>query len=171
MPGLTAEDRDWLCSLDVELHPPRDTRSAGRKLADKFRGSEPKFAKPRAKLTRQEVLRIFQLVEEADLFTMLYSSGTICGVGIIIFEHEQFPGTGPEELLHFSEEHLPESGVPSVYDRLKGKKPPKKKARAPGDCDPDAWELFTKFTHTEKNRRWIDQYGLEMHFDKQHYDY
>lgn len=35
----------------------------------------------------------------------------------------------------------------------------------------DAWELFSKYTHSEKNREWLKQYGLRPSRERSSYDY
>ena len=170
---LSDEDRVWLKELHAELWPPKEDADATmlRRLDVAMgRTPRPKPSEPRELLTLDELKRIFKVVEDAPLLTVLRSHGVICGVGIQFFEHEPYPGTGPEKLLFVVDDHIPRLDDRTVYQHMK-KVPPKVRKHAAGDIREDVWELFSKYTHTQQNREWLTQYKIKMRFDKQSYDY
>ncbi len=171
---LVDDDRAWLKELEGELWPPKDEDNGPllRRLDVAMgRPPRPKPPEPRELVTREELTRIFKIVEEAPLLTALFSHGYICGVGITLYEHELFPGAGPQELFHLTDDHLPRLDDRSVYEVLRGAPPKPPRKHAMGDVRGDVWELFTKYTHSQRNREWLKQYKIQMRFDKHSYDY
>ncbi len=170
---LAGEDRAWLKELEGELYPPKDPDNGPwlRRLDEVMgRPPRPKPPEPRELVTREELDRIFKIVEEAPLLTCLFAHGVICGVGITLYEHEQFPGTGPEALFHLKDDHIPRLDDRTVYQHLRGV-PEKTRKHSPGDVRGDVWELFSKYTHSQQNREWITHYKIRMNFEKVSYDY
>jgi hypothetical protein len=176
---LSDGDRAWLRELHTDLWPPRDARSDGQKFADRFKseylepGWRPKLPpKPRELLTKEEMDRAFALIDSAPLLTVLCRTGMFGGVGIKLYAHEVYPGTGPEHLLTIAEQHIVRMWDRTRYEHMQGVPPrgrPKRKSS--GDCLDEAWNLFTKYTHTPQNRRWIEHYRIEMCFDRVGYQY
>ncbi len=173
---LSDEDRAWMKALNGELWPPRDERSEGQKFADRFKAElEPGWKpdlppKPREQVTREELYRALDLIEPAQLVVSLYCSGMFGGVGISIYEHEQFFGTGAEHLLSISEQHLPRLLDRTVYEHMMGVEAREQK-KTPGDVRDDAWELFTKYAFTPKNMEWCKRYKIELRTDRVSYCY
>jgi hypothetical protein len=166
---LTDEDRAWIKTLDCELWPPSDTIPPLVRQLEAMLGKVPEVPKPpepREFLTDKEVARLFKIVEDAPLLTQLFSHGMICGVGISFFEHEQYPGAGPELLLGVKDKHL--KLTRTAYDHIQCKP---RKERVAGNVSDEAWGLFTKYTHSEQNRAWLKMYNIEMKFEKTNYDY
>ena len=173
---LSDEDRAWLKALQAELWPPKDERSEGQKLADRFKAEvEPGWRpdlppEPREQVTREELYRALDLIEPAPLVVALYCSGMFGGIGIKLLEHEQYLGTGCEVLLCISEQHLPRLLDRTVYEHMQGVAPREQK-KHPGDVRDDAWELFTKYAFTPKNVEWCKRYVIELRTDRVHYSY
>ncbi len=174
---LTDEDRAWLKALHAELWPPKDTRSDGQKLADSFKAEyiEPGWKpdlppEPRLFVFREELARIFQIVDQAPLVVELFCSGMFGGVGAHIYEHEQFVGTGPEHILSIAESQLPDLDVRTVYEHILGA-PPRARQKSAGGCRDDAWEFFTKYAFTPKNLEWLKHYKMKVRMERTHYEY
>lgn len=167
------EDLAWLKSLHEELTRPGDQRTEmQRRLDEAFPGkAKPLPLESRERLTYEEVDRVCQIIEEHKLVTELYSCGMICGVGMAIYDHEVYPGSGTEKLLCLQEDHLPGPKPLSWQERLQGKPKPKTPKRRGGDCDPYAWELFTKYANRPENLAWLTKYKLQPVKSKMHYDY
>jgi hypothetical protein len=147
---LLEEDRAWFKELHCDLNSVKD--------------SEPR----RSILDREEIERIFAIVESANLLTVLVPHGFICGIGITIYEHEGVPK--PELLLALLDDHIPRLDSRSVYEHIRGV-PSKYQERRGGDVRQDVWELFTRHTHTPRNREWLAKYKIPMSFEKHSYDY
>ncbi|HVI42708.1 MAG TPA: hypothetical protein VM577_18925 [Anaerovoracaceae bacterium] len=109
-------------------------------------------------LSVAEVTMVLQAVEQNNLLTNMYSSHMFGGYGIEIFEQEPYPGTGPQLLLRFNEDHLPK-------DLCDGKR------RCQGCGKEDAWELFSKYTHADKNKKWLAMYKMPAPREQSYYDY
>lgn len=171
---LADEDRNWLKKLHGELYPPDDTRTF---LDKKMEGLFPHHSKkpvppvPRAKLTHDELERVVGLIRGAKLLTVLRPHGPICGAQMMIYEHEFYPGTGPEPLVILMDEHLPDLNNRTWFEHLLEIPPTRKRKKGAGEIDPEAWDFFTTFTHSKQNREWLAHYGIDMKFDKTYYDY
>jgi hypothetical protein len=176
---LSDEERVWLKALNVELWPPKDEvpqlvrdlerhfRESGLPLHDP---SPPPPPEPREKVTREELAEVFGIVERAPLMTVMVAHGMFSGIGVTLYEHELFPGSGPEPILTLADTHLPRLNDRTVYEHMMGV-PPKTSPGKPGDVHAEAWEFFTKFTHTPKNREWLTRYKITMSFDRVAYEY
>ena len=73
----------------------------------------------------------------------------------------------PLPLLAITEDHLP---GPTRYEVLMGTAKPRPE-RKPGCGRDDAWELFSRFTHSKQNRTWLKMYKLRPPQERSHYDY
>jgi hypothetical protein len=163
------EDFAWLKNLHAELSR-ADTRTPGQKLADRLSdrpGPEP----AREKLTHEEVKRIGDLIVKHKLITELFPCGMICGVGMAVYGHELYPGTGPVQLICVRDGNLPGFEPLSWHEHLMGKEAAKLPKRVAGDIDPFAWALFSKYATRPENTAWLKQYKLRPVKDKIHYDY
>lgn len=88
------------------------------------------------------------------------------GYGIKIYDGPHYPGLPPRLLLTLIEDHLPS---PTFWDHIAGEaKTPNK---TPGGGRTDAWELFTQYTHTERNQELLKMFDLEPSRERSHYDY
>lgn len=168
---LSDEDRAWLTALQEELWPPKDPHTPiERNVAKAFGKPLPDPPKAREQVTREELFRALDLIEAVPLVVSLYCSGMFGGVGITLYEHEQFIGTGATELLSISEQHLPRLLDRTVYEHMQGVEAREQK-KTPGDVRDDAWDLFTKYAFTPRNTEWCKRYGIELRTDRVHYCY
>jgi hypothetical protein len=172
---LSDEDRAWLTSLQDELWIPPDNRTRGERLADDIRkelGQKvPERPTAREQITREELYRALDLIEPTPLVVSLYCSGMFGGIGITLYEHETYIGTGAEPLLSISEQHLPRLLDRTVYEHMLGVEPRPQKKREAGGIRDDAWELFTKYALTPQNLEWCARYGIEFSSDRYRYYY
>lgn len=118
------------------------------------------------KLSKPEFERFLKAIHEYGLLTQMYSAKMFGGYGMRIFEHPIFPGLPPTKLLSITEDHIP---APTQYDHLIGEARPKHRERGCGRDD--AWEIFSKFTHSEQNRQWLRRYGMTDSMSREQYDY
>lgn len=118
-------------------------------------------------LTYEERDRIFATVESCNLLTSMFSKGMFGGFGISIYEHPVYPGAPPTRLLWLTEDNLP---PPSRFDRVGGKQL-KRTRPGPGCGFDDAWELFSKYTHSTRNHGWLVAYRMDLPQDRSYYDY
>lgn len=161
---LSDEDRTWLKQLDAELWPAPKTDADRDRLTIVLQAERL--------LGHGEVERIFAIVETAPLVTEMFSKGMFGGYGIALMEHELYPHTGPTRLLSIIEDHLPPPKGPTVYDHLLGTaKPTLKPKKHPGCGTDQAWELFSKYTHSPQNSEWLKQYKMRAPEERYHYDY
>ncbi len=173
---LNDEDRAWLKALHAELWAPGDTRNYKQKFRDQVReemdpGWKPTLSpEPREQVTREELFRALDLIEPGPLVVGLYCSGMFGGIGISLYEHEVYCGTGAELLLNISEQHLPRLLDRTVYEHMRGVEPRDQKKRS-GDCRDDAWDLFTKYAFIPRNIEWCRKYRIELHIERLHYQY
>jgi hypothetical protein len=151
---LTDEERAWLRALQTALWPKSRPK-------DRF---EIDASRP---LTFLEFERVRKLIETRGLVTSMFSSSMFGGYGMDVYEHEPFPGTGPLHLLRLVEGNHPDPHPLEVsetgYDRH---------IRKPGGVGrDDAWESFSKFTHSERNREWLQGYMMDLPKERSYYDY
>ncbi len=159
MSDLTEEERQWLQALNEELWPPLtvDERRAGK--------GRIKLEASRT-LQWTEFQQVLKLVDERRLLTSMFSSGMFGGYGMSVWEHELFPGSGPTPILRLVEDNLPDPHrlqVREGYDKHVRKEP--------GVGRDDAWESFSKFTHSETNKEWLKSYRMDPPRERSHYDY
>lgn len=152
---LSDEDRAWLKALNAELWSTNERI----KLADEWK-----------KIPREDLERALALIEPTPLVTTLYCSGMFGGVGITLFEHELYPGTGPERLLNISEQMVPRLDVRSVYEHLRGV-PSRFRERKGGSFRQDCWDLFTSYAFTPRNEEWCKMYNIKLSKDSISYEY
>ncbi len=153
--ALTDEERTWLKELHTELWP------EGHRKKDRI---ELEAHRP---LTVPEFQRVRELVETRGLVTAMFSSSMFGGYGMDLYEHEPFPGTGPIHLLRIVEGNHPDPHPLQVSEE--GYK--KHIRRSGGVGRDDAWESFSKFTHSERNREWLQFYKMDPPKDRSYYDY
>lgn len=172
---LSDDDRQWLKDLQDDLWPPQKEEPDDGSIEAALRRALPKKKRPvivleaTRRLTHEELQRVCTLIENEKLLTSMFSKGMFGGHGMYVFEHEQFPGTGPEHLLTLTEDHLPD---PSLYQRLDTlDAPPKKKEKHPGCGTDESWELFSKYTHSDENREWLKKYKMDPPRERGYYDY
>lgn len=152
---LNDEDRKWLTALDAELWPPKEKKGTTITL---------EAERP---LTHVEFKRICTLIEDHGLLTSMFCTSMFGGYGMDVYEHEPFPGTGPTHLLRLVEDHMPVPHpvlvIEEGYD---------KHIRPGGGVGrTDAWESFSRFTHSEQNAAWLKSYKMDPPQPRGHYDY
>lgn len=111
------------------------------------------------KLTAKEVQVIFEVIEHCNLLTSMFSANMFGGYGINVYDHESYPGTGPTHLLTITEFDLP----PEMNA--------KDGQAAMGSGSEDAWNLFSKYTHSDQNRAWLKMYKMSEPQERYYYDY
>lgn len=116
-------------------------------------------------LTKQESGQVFACVKEEGLLTQMGSDSMFGGYCMSVFDHPPCYGVPPILAFRFSERILPPF---DRYDRLGGELPPEKN---PGCGTDRAWELFSRYTHSEQNRKWLEYYGMEPPRERGYYDY
>ena len=84
---------------------------------------------------------------------------------MVIYDHPPCFGVPPIKTFDLSERVLPPF---DRYDRIVSEKPPEGK---PGCGQDRAWELFSRYTHSEQNRKWLEYYGMDPPRERGHYDY
>jgi hypothetical protein len=108
-------------------------------------------------LTEQESDHVFSCIEEEGLLTQMVSDSMFGGYRMTVYDHPPVFGVPPIKVFDFSENLLP------LYEKLLEKKP---------GCGQDrAWELFSRYTHSEQNCKWLEYYGMETPQERYHYDY
>ncbi len=105
-------------------------------------------------LSPMELTSVLSVVQDRSLLTNMFCSGMFGGYGMHILEHELFPGVGPVHLLSLDEKHLPGPCV-----------------KRPGEGRDDAWEVFSRFTHSERNVQWLKGYRMDLPRPRTSYDY
>jgi hypothetical protein len=169
--------------LQEDLWPPPDKRSPMEQRLDgiirkskdpiwKARKASlpPLPKKPRERLKNAEVVRLFTILADADLVIEPISHGMFGGVGLRVYEHEQFIGTGPEHLLTIVDKHLPETSTTSWHRKLLGESYAGRQ-KLPGGVRDDAWDLCMKFAKKSQNVAWLKQYKLKAPRERVHYEY
>lgn len=143
------DDLEWLRQLDRELWP--ESRGSGANRT----------------LSKEELERVFACIEKYKLVAEMYSIRMFGGYGMQLYEQEPYPGTGAQFITAITEDHLP---VPTRYDHIAGNVK-EKPLRRPGCGRDDAWEIFSKYTHSDVNRAWLKKYRLETPRERSYYDY
>lgn len=110
-------------------------------------------------LTVIEVKIVLDCIEQNKLLTSMFSANMFGGYGMDIYEHENYPGTGPEFLFRITEYDLPKE-LNSKFNKASG-----------GTGSIDAWNIFSKYTHSDQNIEWLKMYKMELPHDRSHYDY
>ena len=109
----------------------------------------------------EEFQRVFELIESEPLLTQMGACRFGFSLCISIYDHPVTPGVPPIFLLAISEDHLP---YPSSFERIND------------ECEEwnrtdFAWELFSRHTHSDRNRQWLDFYQWEAPRERSHYEY
>ena len=116
-------------------------------------------------LTKAELHRILACIEEECLLTEMCSDTMFGGYCMTVYDHPPCFGVPPIKTFDLSERLLP---LFDRYDRIGGELPPEKN---PGCGTDRAWELFSRYTHSEQNRKWLEYYGMEPPRERRYYDY
>jgi hypothetical protein len=96
----------------------------------------------------------------------MFCTSMFGGYGMDVYEHEPAPTVGPVPLLRLVEGHMPVptpeevAANPGRYQRPGG-----------GVGRQDAWEFFSKFTHSERNAGWLASYKMRPPQPRSSYDY
>lgn len=139
---LVDEEREWLRAVHNRLWPAQ------------VGSLRPRRDPPPKQLSQTELEGILGVIQERSLITSMFCSGMFGGYGMNVYEHEPFPGAGPLLLLALAENHLPGTCV-----------------KRPGEGRDDAWEIFSRFTHSEKNAQWLQSYRMDPPRSRTFYDY
>ena len=121
-------------------------------------------------ISQGELIQLSEIIERSDYVVQLWTYGPMFGIGLDLLRHEQYFGTGPECLFRMMDDHVPKYSR-TWYERVLGEAAPEVKSRGKGCIRQDVWDLFSRFSHTEQNREWLQKYGLKMHFEPHSYDY
>lgn len=151
-----SEGTDWLKALHDDLWPKN------------HKPDSPVSIRALRRMTREEWDRVFKLIEDERLVCEMTSVNMFGGYGVRVYAHEPFPGTGPDYLLLVHEDHLP---TPTRFEVLQDEAPQPRTKKVPGSGRDDAWELFSKYTHSAENRKFLKKYKLEDPRDRHYYDY
>lgn len=143
-PGLSeqTEDSQWLRDLNLALWDSKALHGVAREA------------------TQPEIDRIFRCVETYQLVAEMFCASMFGGCGLNLYD-------GQVKLLSISEFHLPYRrtllehlmDVPPVPDRV------------PGGCRDDAWNLFSKYSHSSQNQAWLKALKLNPSQDRYRYNY
>ncbi len=155
MEPLPDVERDWLKALQGSLWPENRKKNSPVKL------------EAHRLLTYEEKDRLFHDIETYSLVVEMFSSNMFGGYGIYVYAHELYPHTGPDFLVAITEDNLPPS---SRLERVTGDAAPLPK-KVPGCGRDDAWDLFSKYTHTEQMKEWVKLYKLKPPREQSYYDY
>lgn len=110
-------------------------------------------------LTAQEIDLIFQTIEAHNLMTDMFSANMFGGYGMDVYQHEPYPGTGPQFIFRMTEYELPPE-MNAKFGKASG-----------GSGSNDAWKLFSKYTHSQQNKEWLAMYKMEAPKYRSYYDY
>jgi hypothetical protein len=154
---LTEEERAWLKAVHAELWPDQHIKKNEVSHRIKLTAHRP--------LTHVEFSRVLELIDARSLLTQMFSTSMFGGYGMHVYEHEPFPNTAPMLLLMLIEDHLPDP------HRLAVAEGDTRHIKRPGAGRDDAWESFSKFTHSERNIEWLKGYKMELPRDRSYYDY
>jgi hypothetical protein len=152
---LSEEDRVWLQNLNESLWP------ANHKAKD-----SPVSVKAYRLLTHEELDQLTAILDKEVTVNEMVCTNMFGGYGMIVHAHELYPGTGAEELLYLTEGNLP---PPSRFER--DVEAFREKDRVSGSGSTRAWNYFSKYTHSKKNRAWLKGYKLPAPQSRGHYDY
>lgn len=153
------DDLAWLKSLQSELWPPPPPGPYRPPYDRRSRSVDPFKLEACRTLLPEELDRIFAAIPQHKLIAEMFMSGMFGGYGMRLYEHEPYPHTGAQFLVSIIEDHLP-----GPFGGEKPKKPP-------GAGRPDAWEVFSRFTHTAQNQEWLKRYKLQPSRESTYYDY
>lgn len=148
---------DWLWALNQDLWP------------EDFRFGSMEHLKHRARrtLSLAELQRVCQIIEEDQLITSMFSASHFGGYGMRVYEDPVFSGDRPQLNLTLTEDHMPPTETWEILTGTERDIP----SKHPGRGRSDAWELFSRYTHSERNQTWLRMYGLPKSEPREHYDY
>lgn len=102
------------------------------------------------RMTDDEWARVQSIITTERLICEPINAQMGFGFGMRLYEHEQYPGTGPTFLLTLTGGHLPE----------------------PSDTRFDAgWAAYSPYTHNDDNANALEYAGFEPLRPKGHYAY
>jgi hypothetical protein len=156
---MTDEERQWLVNLHEDLWPKSHT-SKNPNIRHRI---TMEALRP---LTPEELGRVEALISERGLLTSMFSSSMFGGYGMDVYEHEPTPGIGPVHLLRLVEGNMPEPAPEQVAAGYVAHKRP-----GGGVGRQDAWECFSKYTHSEQNAGWLKSYQMRPPESRSCYDY
>lgn len=120
-----------------------------------YKSGSPVALTPTGKLSEEEWVWVKSVIAEESLVTEMFSANMFGGYGMRLYTHPVYPGAPTDQVLCLVEGNLP------------GDRPEK----VPGcGCD-RAWEEFSQFTHSEKNREWLRTYKKPEPRSRGYYDY
>lgn len=141
---MTEEDAiQWLRGLDTDLWPPGHQNGVIHYEASR-------------EVTQEELQTVFACIEEFRLVTEMRSTNMFGGYGMMVYDNPAAPGVPLVPVLFLIENHL--SKGPGSNRRQ-------------GCGRDDAWELFSRYTHSDQNKEWIKMFGLKASRERHHYDY
>lgn len=155
---LTDEDRTWLQSLNAELWAKEHLETPEIKHRIEIKARRP--------LTPAELERVEAIILGHSLMTDMFCIGMFGGYGMDVYEHEPAPDMGPIHLLRLVEGNMPDPTPEQLAEN------PGKYSRPGGGVGrDDAWECFSKHTHSERNVGWLKSYKRRPPEVRSRYDY
>ncbi len=127
---LNEEDRRFLKELDEKVW---------NRSSDRF-GAIHSF--PKRTLTREEESRVLQLIG-AHVLPCVMGSGPYGELSFSVYGHTTAPGSKPECLASFGEDHLSNFGKDRAFERWKFR-----------------FEAMSALTHCQRNRQILSFYGM-----------
>jgi len=145
-------DRAWLLTLQKELHewvPPPMSQRRGLGHWNTLRN-----------LTEDEWQRLVALLDEGE--GLVFVLGTMFGFSLLlrVYEDSPIPEVPPEFLFFFEQKQIPtEHGT--TEPTLGGA----------ADSWKKAWEILTRWSHSDRNKQKLNFYGMDAPKDEEHYMY
>jgi hypothetical protein len=150
MARLPKSELNWFGNLHVKYKPPAGTGVPVIKY-----------------LETEEFERVIRLIEEYDLLTSMVSVGWFGGYAMEIYEEHPDQVRNPKFLFRVHEENIP---PPTRLARI-GCDVPEWPERVPGRGLEHAWEVFSKYTHSDENAAKLAFYSMDPPRERSHYDY
>ena len=133
----------WLRDLDASLWPPGHKNGVVCYEASR-------------EATQEEIDTVCICIEEYRLVTEMHSTNMFGGYGMMVYDNPAAPGVPLVPVLFLIENHLPKGS----------------NSTKPQGCGrDDAWELFSRYTHTDQNKEWTKTFRLKPSRERSHYDY
>ncbi len=148
-PEAPADDLVWLSWLDDDVwldHPAEGYNRNG--WSEVHRG-----------FTKNEKERVLRIIQERKLIVQV-GSGTygLSGYSVCLRSHPEYPSLPVTYLVHFTDEHWFGLTHKRDYDKR-------------GERFDEFWTIFSAFSHSEQNKEWLKQYGLDAPRERSYYDY
>lgn len=105
-------------------------------------------------LTEAEYNRLWGLVRIHELPCVMTSSRFGFGLGVAIYFHAEAPGAPPEHHVGIEDSHIPNWEALPLATRWN-----------------TVWDLWTPFTHSDRNRELLKLYELPTPGSKSSYEY